>query len=355
MNANQINATFDLVAIVPDLRKAGRYHVGPCPFCGGEDRFTIKRGERGAIWHCRNCGDGKYHTPIDFIMRRENCDFKTALKILGGEAVTRDIYTQHHMPTAPASSPRWSRRDAEWRSNPWQETAWKIIDSSSERLLCKHDGELGREYLASRGFHIGTWGQWLLGFEYHYDPREKRKRPAIVIPWIDFERIDNMVVMALKYRFIDQLAKQDKSKRFTQRAGSVSVLYGLGYVIPTHHTLLLVEGEFNCISVNQCLPSGVTCLSFGSEGGGDVDVMQAIAGIHSRVFVWADDLWDNPRQVKRAGELQVLSRTGGRLRSAVEGADKFDANELLKRGALPNFLTQILGVQCLGHQGPVIG
>src|ERR1700690_4522867 len=77
------------VGIIPLLgyepKKAGAYHVGACPFCGGTDRFTVKNTPTGDRWHCRQCGDGKYHTVIDFVMKRDNCNFKTALKTLGCE------------------------------------------------------------------------------------------------------------------------------------------------------------------------------------------------------------------------------------------------------------------------------
>lgn len=87
MNALQINQTADLVTLVGcgNLRKVGTYHIGPCPFCGGRDRFTIKHTQVADLWHCRQCGDGKYHTTIDFIMRRDGVDFKTAYQTLKGE------------------------------------------------------------------------------------------------------------------------------------------------------------------------------------------------------------------------------------------------------------------------------
>lgn len=62
MNAQTINATFDLLALVEHdttLKAAGAYYIGPCPFCGGRDRFTVKATKDGPRWHCRHCGDGK--------------------------------------------------------------------------------------------------------------------------------------------------------------------------------------------------------------------------------------------------------------------------------------------------------
>ncbi len=345
MDAKQINATFDLLSLVGDLHKAGGYHVGPCPFCGGRDRFTVKHAEDGDRWHCRQCGDGKYHTAIDYIMRRDSVDFKTAIQILGGDVDSREFIPR--TASKGPDLPTWMKSEAKWRAPEWQADAWRIIHQTSDWLF-NPGGELGQEYLASRALHKGTWYSWLLGFEHHYDSFTKRKRPAIVIPWLDFDRIEDAVIMAVKYRFIDELAKQDPNRRFTALAGSASVLFGLGHAVPSHQTLLFIEGEFNCLSVNQCMPSGLTCLSFGSEGGGDERTMQAIAEHYEHVFVWADDLWDNPRLMMRAKDLRALVKGNGKkLQSVKQDGIKFDANELLKREALHSFLTQILGVQCL--------
>ncbi len=75
MDARLINSSTDLVALVPGLRKHGQYHIGPCPFCGGDDRFTIKRAEAGDLWICRKWGDGRYRDAVAFRMRAEGKTF----------------------------------------------------------------------------------------------------------------------------------------------------------------------------------------------------------------------------------------------------------------------------------------
>ncbi len=81
MNASAINQTIEIIPLLGyELKKAGGYHVGACPFCGGTDRFTVKHTRDGDRCHCRQCWDGKYHTVIDLVMRRDNVPFKTALQ-----------------------------------------------------------------------------------------------------------------------------------------------------------------------------------------------------------------------------------------------------------------------------------
>ena len=62
--------------LVPGLKKSANYHIGPCPFCGGRDRFNVKTTDDGIdLWICRQCGDGKYHDAVDFLMRRDGKSF----------------------------------------------------------------------------------------------------------------------------------------------------------------------------------------------------------------------------------------------------------------------------------------
>ena len=41
-----------------DLTRRGREWVGPCPSCGGTDRFHVTDREGAARWGCRGCIDG---------------------------------------------------------------------------------------------------------------------------------------------------------------------------------------------------------------------------------------------------------------------------------------------------------
>ena len=56
--------------------------IGPCPSCGGDDRFSINK--KKGVFHCRTClasGDG-----IQLVMHVLACDFLGAITFLEGEA-----------------------------------------------------------------------------------------------------------------------------------------------------------------------------------------------------------------------------------------------------------------------------
>lgn len=64
------------------IRLIGRGHerVGPCPRCGGRDRFSINIAKQ--VFHCRGCGRGG--DVVDLVQHLDGVDFRTAVQTLGG-------------------------------------------------------------------------------------------------------------------------------------------------------------------------------------------------------------------------------------------------------------------------------
>ena len=76
-------AILPIVERETNLKKVGRTHggeyAGPCPFCGGRDRFRVWP-EQCRFW-CRGCGASG--DSIDFVMKLNHLSFKEALVYLG--------------------------------------------------------------------------------------------------------------------------------------------------------------------------------------------------------------------------------------------------------------------------------
>jgi hypothetical protein len=333
MNAKEINTSFDLVAYVSsivDLKQSGAYWISQngCPICGGRDRFQIKRGNDGAyFWMCRKCQADKYHSVIDFLMAYHKETFLEALKRAGGEV-------QKPASEAAKGKPVTSPAPVQvLPSEAWQRDAWQTIDEASSRLTSEEAGEPGRRYLLARGISKGAIFMNLLGFAMI------GKRPAIVIPWLDV----GDVVTAIKYRFIDDLAAQDKSKRFGFMRGSMPFLFGLQNILETDKTLLFVEGELNAISVLQTQPRGVSVVSAGSEGNGSAALLQALARHYQKIVIWTDRP-DTARTIR-----ERMNRPEARLLKSpmIEGV-KFDANQMLQSGLLMDFISAELATVCQG-------
>lgn len=70
---------------VDGLTRLGRERTGPCPRCGGTDRFSINTLKQ--VWHCRHgCSDGLGADGIGLVRLVMNCDFRAALDYLCGAA-----------------------------------------------------------------------------------------------------------------------------------------------------------------------------------------------------------------------------------------------------------------------------
>ena len=61
--------------------RGGSERVGPCPKCGGEDRFAINT--KKGVWHCRGCDKGG--DVIELVEHLDGVDFIHAVETLAGE------------------------------------------------------------------------------------------------------------------------------------------------------------------------------------------------------------------------------------------------------------------------------
>jgi phage/plasmid primase-like uncharacterized protein len=57
------------------LKKAGPEYIGPCPMCGGTDRFSIN--VRKDLYNCRHCGGGD---AIELVRRATGMSYPAALE-----------------------------------------------------------------------------------------------------------------------------------------------------------------------------------------------------------------------------------------------------------------------------------
>jgi phage/plasmid primase-like uncharacterized protein len=62
-------------------RRRGRELIGPCPVCGGTDRFGVN--VLKSVWNCRGCNQGG--DVIELVRHLDNCGFLTAIETLTGE------------------------------------------------------------------------------------------------------------------------------------------------------------------------------------------------------------------------------------------------------------------------------
>lgn len=329
-------------------RKATGEYEGPCPKCGGDNRFTVDA--KG--WFCRTCkpydeAHGWYGA-IDFVMWITGLDFKGAVGWLTGAQMTQAV--AQRAPAAPAQ-PERSEPDDQWRAK-----ADSIVAEAQHALF--HADRDGAEYLERRGLEPGTWRAFGWGFGPGWYSLTRQLLPAIVIPWYRGGKL-----MAIRYRFLNPPAVVVDGKERVEKIVSLQgskfggVLYGGQAMEPgaeQTRTLVLCEGEINAASIWQVAhDTRLDVLSVGSESTRLTDAMLAHAAKYKSVVVWMDrrEIADKMRQQLPAGTVAVSSPLRkddqGNVLAGPDGKpQKWDANDLLRIGKLGAFLAGVRGKAC---------
>jgi hypothetical protein len=288
-------------------RQGSRWWAGPCPFCGGKDRFVLKETQEGYVWFCRGCGDGRYHDVIDFLMKQEGIGYREALQRL------KDRPELPQARTVGIGLP----------PDKWQQKAGRLVAQARQRL--GPDTPAGR-YLLARGIDSATWQAWELGEAVRLDPSTGQSRTALVIP-----NSLNGRLVGVKFRFLE-----GQGLRYIGLSGSLSLPFGCDH-LKGSDPLLVVEGEINAISCWQA--AGIDVVSTGAERPSTtaLALLGRLAARYTRIAVWLD-------REERAKDLAKALKADICLRSPVVEGQKLEANGLLQRGLLANFVRQALGL-----------
>jgi hypothetical protein len=143
---------------------------GPCPVCGGRDRFHVwpEQAQGGSFW-CRGCAKGG--DLIEFYRWRDNLSYQQACDRAGINAKT---YTPLTAPTTrrhQAPRPAFSPTEPDQVAPIWSEHAAKFADWCHLQLLANTDQQA---WLAKRGIGAAMIAKYGLGWNPAdaYRPRE---------------------------------------------------------------------------------------------------------------------------------------------------------------------------------------
>jgi hypothetical protein len=101
------------------IRLVGRNErIGPCPVCGGTDRFSINT--KKSVWNCRGCARGG--DVISLVQHVDGCSFADAVTTLIGEAPRSSIRRPVASKPIPENGDRagwlWSQRKPVTETTP---------------------------------------------------------------------------------------------------------------------------------------------------------------------------------------------------------------------------------------------
>lgn len=278
-----------------------------CPVCRA-DNMTFVPSKIGGGWRFySNCGcyaqDG-YSSGTG-----ENLDFW--LRELGAVGQAQPDHTQIATPEPTELDSVKLRRIHEY-------TKSRLPGSPTEK------------YLLSRGLTVETQAAWRLG--YGYFTIDNTKHDSITIPWHDQDRH----LVGLSHRLINPLDKRHKAPWHGGMAGHVSgLLCGWHTHESGRDTLIIVEGILNAPSAFQVCQNA-NILTPGTENTDpSAWPLQAIRE-YDQVIIWAD---------KQEVADKWAAAVGGNvtaIHSPVHSGVKLDANEMLQRGLLKDFLDRAM-------------
>jgi len=165
INLESVKAGADLLAIAghdTTLKKVaasgGGEYAGPCPFCGGRDRFRVQPG--AGRWLCRHCTGGKWADVIAYIAQRDNLDPKQAAglaeickRITGGQLPNRPGGQ-----LGPTPAPAYSPPAADWQQ------AARAVMAECQAALWAPKYHAALEYLRGRGLTDASIKRFGLGY-----------------------------------------------------------------------------------------------------------------------------------------------------------------------------------------------
>lgn len=281
----EVRNSVDLLALASkstELRKesGGSFpsYAGPCPWCGGTDRLVVRpNGDetgRGPAWWCRKC-HVEAGSCIDWIMRRDGLDFRSALEELAGGVVSG----------APAAR---RKVDAEIAK-----VERKIADLTGEldHLRRWHRALLARRDMLA-DLERGGIGQYAVEhFEFGFG--DWYGRPALVIPW----RAAG-VTESIQYRLVSDMG----GDRYRWHEGTSGRLFNADAVLePQEETVIITEGAKKAAAVWTAGFASVTAVPNNTSAARIAGEFKQPLAAFDRVYVLLDpDSWGHAVNVARA-------------------------------------------------------
>ena len=196
----------ELAARGIELRGQGINRTGPCPVCGGRDRFGVNIAKQ--VWNCRGCDLGG--GVIRLVQHLDHCNFVTALDTLAGKR-----------PRAVKTAPlRTSRSDTKYDQEQHRKAAW--LWSQREPIA----GTPADRYLLKRGIicRAPTIG--------YLAPARPDHHPALIAAYGIPDEIESGIMAKPRTAKGCQIGRMPFSRRCREgldRAGSMVVALAAGY------------------------------------------------------------------------------------------------------------------------------
>jgi DNA primase len=279
----------------------GGEYAGPCPFCGGNDRFLAwpEEGDGGRYW-CRQCN--RSGDRIQYLRDVRKMSFQDACRLIGKEVSTPNSSRLDKKGRARQKTPgeTWAPRETAAPPNLWQERAQAVLHDSEGWLFQPHP--LAQDTLKwlveQRGLTLDTIRAQRLGLvmqdrwdgheQWGLEPVAKQdgNPKKIWVPrGLTIPLCQDGTVLRLRIRRF----KEDGDPRYYLLRGSDTRALILG---KERDVFVVVESELDTILLHQEAGDSVGVIALGNaQARPDQDTKQALG--RARLILIALDA-DNP-------------------------------------------------------------
>ncbi|MCL6416349.1 toprim domain-containing protein [Aestuariirhabdus sp. Z084] len=299
-------------------------HQGPCPVCGGNDRFIYDARKNNLTWYCRGCE--KHGDAVQLLQDATGKGFievvRLAIDWLGMPVESRPT----PKPMALGSSKKakaLSDTEREIRAADWKQRAIPI------------KGSPGQRYLESRGISFsGLSGIPDLSFL----PAEGQKQAAILAL---YRHADEAMAVKGYHRIILDAQGQvligdgGKKAKFSMKAAGGEIA-GAGlwlvwpfkpYVDLVRRKLIIAEGIEDALSLSLFIGNGWAVVA----GGGSVWTQIAVPQCIKEVLIHQDNDQAGKASAQALAERLEMERPDMKIQFYVPPEGMKDANEQLQR------------------------
>jgi putative DNA primase/helicase len=186
--AQEADILGEAVARGAKLKRAGREHVGPCPVCGGTDRFSINIQKR--IFNCRGAQGGDV---IGMVMHVDGVSFTQACEALTGEPPpngrSEPLTVEQKHARAKALADAKAREQADKAAQEAYEDDTKAAAQRIWNSAGPIAGTIAEKYLNSRGIPTADVARGIGVLRFHPAlpyPKKPGSYPALIC------RVDDM-------------------------------------------------------------------------------------------------------------------------------------------------------------------
>ncbi|MFN2196275.1 MAG: primase-helicase zinc-binding domain-containing protein [Anaerolineales bacterium] len=280
MDLDTLKEHIDLLALVAPFTtlkrvaaSGGGEWAGPCPFCGGRDRFRVQpHAPQGGRWLCRYCTGGKWQDVIAFGQRLwPAVPFLQVCERLVGGSVEAYLDEAHRGKRISPPTPAYTPPQGDWQSDA------RLAIEICEQNLSAADGEAALNYLAGRGLQPDTISYWRLGYSPGARFGQLWVPRGVVIPCIVQKEVWYLKILLLPDDPVrcQDCRQQTPARRPCPQCGAVNkyrgvrgnrpaAIFGADELLAGAWGALFVEGEMDMLVAWQELQDVIAVCTLGS-------------------------------------------------------------------------------------------